>query len=522
VDPACGSGSFLIGVYNYLLDWYLQKYQGVKKYAKKLSSDGTRLLLQEKKDILTRHIYGVDLDSQAVEVSKLSLLLKLMEDETANDNAGLSFTYLPNLEKNIKAGNSLVGKDYLDDIQVSLFDKKEQHKIKVFNWQDEFPEVFKKGGFDAVVGNPPYGADLGNLVNYCKKKFDSANSDTAVLFMYQMKKLLKQTNGKGSFIIPKPFLYASNWQQIVNNLLPNLTHVIDCGKVWKEVKLEQCIFVYDNSYSLPYYESGVRVQNILETTTQIDKSEVEKFAVILTGISQEELSVGIKLNSFELVLNDVVSNSRGSIIQNIFEENGQYLVWGGAHISRYAINKKDRDIKGKIKKSTLENNKKSIVLENSILAQNIIAHVQNPFPRIVIGAIPSDLVAQNIVIDDTINQLVNTSTYHTYALLGILNSKLVAWYLYRFIFGNAIRTMHFDNPITSRIPFPKLDLTNKKDKALHDDLVSKVQLMLKLQKDTPNPTTKLQIEALDRQIDRLVYQMYRLSDDEIRVVEGER
>lgn len=80
------------------------------------------------------------MDFQAVEVSKLSLLLKLMEDEGAMDNAGLSFTYLPNSENNIKAGNSLVGKDYLDTIEVSLFDKREQHKIKVFDWKEEIPE----------------------------------------------------------------------------------------------------------------------------------------------------------------------------------------------------------------------------------------------------------------------------------------------------------------------------------------------------------------------------------------------
>lgn len=119
------------GVYytpNYIVDYIVENTVGKLPEGKKpedisemtivdpACANGTKLILQEKKDILIRHIYGVDLDSQAVEVSKLSLLLKLMEDEGAMDSAGLSFTYLPNLENNIKAGNSLVGKDYLDTI----------------------------------------------------------------------------------------------------------------------------------------------------------------------------------------------------------------------------------------------------------------------------------------------------------------------------------------------------------------------------------------------------------------------
>jgi hypothetical protein len=111
LDPACGSGSFLIGAYQYLLNWYRDRYmeEGVQKHKNEIVPDAVgnwRLTLTEKKKILSRHIFGVDIDSQAVEVTKLSLLLKVLETETQlklfHERA------LPDLGSNIKCGNSLI------------------------------------------------------------------------------------------------------------------------------------------------------------------------------------------------------------------------------------------------------------------------------------------------------------------------------------------------------------------------------------------------------------------------------
>lgn len=185
LDPACGSGSFLIAAYQCMLDAYLEYYSGLqeKGTARRAPTAGRdeklrqrslkerkiyqvrdnefRLTIGEKQRILQEHIFGVDIDSQAVEVTKLSLLLKLLEGEN-RESTGYLFKYsdiklLPNLSENIKCGNSLIGSDFYDAEQKDLFaDEEASRRLNVFDWGVGFPEVFKKGGFDVVIGNPPY------------------------------------------------------------------------------------------------------------------------------------------------------------------------------------------------------------------------------------------------------------------------------------------------------------------------------------------------------------------------------
>jgi hypothetical protein len=98
----------------------------------------------------------VDIDTQAVEVTKLSLLLKVLEGETKQtiDNQTKLFQEraLPDLSNNIKCGNSLIGSDFYQGTQIDMFDDEERYRINVFDWEKEFPEVFAAGGFDAVIG----------------------------------------------------------------------------------------------------------------------------------------------------------------------------------------------------------------------------------------------------------------------------------------------------------------------------------------------------------------------------------
>ena len=162
VDPACGSGSFLLGAYQYLLDWHLNYYlthdpqshtQGKKPPLVATDGGEYRLTTETKKRILTSNIHGVDIDAQAVEVTKLSLLLKLLEGETGQLTLGFE-RVLPDLGQNIRCGNSLIGWDYF---QGQMFpDEEEIQRVNPFDWQRAFPHVFAEGGFDAVIGNPPY------------------------------------------------------------------------------------------------------------------------------------------------------------------------------------------------------------------------------------------------------------------------------------------------------------------------------------------------------------------------------
>ncbi|HOP66705.1 MAG TPA: N-6 DNA methylase, partial [Methanoregulaceae archaeon] len=202
LDPACGSGSFLLGAYQFLLDWHLNWYihnlvsvladnsatskevqgllpESMPRTGKKRSggdtslpiyksangpSSGTRsdwkLTIAERKRILLNNIYGVDIDTQAVEVTKLSLLLKVLEEESEENVSRQLKLFeeraLPSLHKNIKCGNSLIGTDIYVDVQATLDDPEAVKRINAFDWDREFPEIMQRGGFDAVIGNPPY------------------------------------------------------------------------------------------------------------------------------------------------------------------------------------------------------------------------------------------------------------------------------------------------------------------------------------------------------------------------------
>jgi len=246
LDPACGSGSFLIGAYQYLLDWHLKYYAAnePEKWARQRnpriyqdSTGGWKLTTGERKRILLNNIYGVDIDSQAVEVTKLSLLLKVLEGESqaSLDNQLRLFheRALPDLSDNIKCGNSLIGPDFYEGRQMELFDDEEMYRINAFDWEAEFGEIFKgkNPGFDAVIGNPPYIDSewmtkyLPGIRDYCVANYKSAsgNWDIFCVFIERALKLCKE-NGYSSFIVPNKLggaSYAAATRSIltVNNVI---------------------------------------------------------------------------------------------------------------------------------------------------------------------------------------------------------------------------------------------------------------------------------------------------------------
>ncbi|MCX6867499.1 MAG: N-6 DNA methylase, partial [Verrucomicrobia bacterium] len=157
VDPACGSGSFLIVAYQFLLDWHRDRYaENPDKWSKgktatlyQAKGGEWRLTTAEKKRILLNNIHGVDIDAAAVEVTKLSLLLKVLEGETGEiaqrDFLKERERILPDLANNIKCGNSLIGPDFYDQPEMDLLDDEARFRVNVFDWKTAFPEVFKQG-----------------------------------------------------------------------------------------------------------------------------------------------------------------------------------------------------------------------------------------------------------------------------------------------------------------------------------------------------------------------------------------
>jgi hypothetical protein len=203
VDPACGSGAFLLGAFGYLIGWYERYYDAHPEENPNghftTAAGERRLTADMKATILSNNLFGVDIDAQAVEVTQMSLYLALLEHENlATLEAQLrlfSTAYLPKLDHNIRWGNSLVAST---DLPTSvLFGTDElRRRVNPFDWEDPkagFGNIFaKRGGFDAVIGNPPY-----TRVQILKKY---RPEETAA---YQAK---YASAAKGSFDISSPFV----------------------------------------------------------------------------------------------------------------------------------------------------------------------------------------------------------------------------------------------------------------------------------------------------------------------------
>ncbi len=240
VDPACGSGAFLNSVFDFL---YNEWAKVVRPEIKKLSNPLEKQMLDNstvneplaftysgdeewklKKNIILHNIYGVDLNGESVEITKLSLWLK-----TANKTNSLAALY-----DNIKQGNSLI-----DDPKVAGDD--------AFDWHKAFPEIMKAGGFDVVVGNPPWGAELGQpVVVYLKNRYSTAQSeiDTYALFIELALGKLKQ-GGYLSFITPDTYLRKNDREKIRELILTKstLNQILETGPLFSEVRDTWCSII---------------------------------------------------------------------------------------------------------------------------------------------------------------------------------------------------------------------------------------------------------------------------------------
>jgi type I restriction-modification system DNA methylase subunit len=279
VDPACGSGSFLLGAYQFLLDWHLEQYRkSPKKWKDRIAHVGEgawTLASAERCRILLNNIFGVDIDGQAVEVTKLSLLLKVLEKTPGEVlDKQLKLTHkraLPDLDSNIKCGNTLLDYRHLGQ---TLLDDETRRRVNPFDWKTEFPAVFAKGGFDAVIGNPPYirvqtmteWAPLEvELYKQHYKAASKGNYDIYVCFLERGLWLLNPT-GRLGYILPHKFFNAQ-YGEPVRGLIATGKHlagVIHFGdqQVFDNATTYTCLLFLDKAGAAQF--DFVRVPNLTE------------------------------------------------------------------------------------------------------------------------------------------------------------------------------------------------------------------------------------------------------------------
>ncbi len=260
-DIACGSGSFLLGVYDLLLRYHLKWFNANPDAAKKagcvLREDGAwHLSLKQRREILLNNIYGVDIDSQAVEVAQLSLYLKLLQEETTATARGyqLEFheTLLPSLNKNIVCGNSLIGTDILSG---ELFAPVEERKLNPMDYEQRFPEIMKRGGFDVILGNPPYIFTRELIKDYEKDYYNREYKQTQfkintyLLFVERGFNLLNN-DGTLGFIIPNNWLTletASEFRHFILTETFSIQIVNSHDRVFKNASVDTSVLLFNRT-----------------------------------------------------------------------------------------------------------------------------------------------------------------------------------------------------------------------------------------------------------------------------------
>lgn len=582
VDPACGSGSFLIGAYQYLLDWHRDYYikKGPGRFKDKIqpvTGGDWRLTTPEKKRILLNNIYGVDIDPQAVEVTKLSLLLKVLEGESEETiESQLKFFHeraLPDLRQNIKCGNSLIGPDFYESEQMSLLDEEEKYRINAFDWEAEFPEVFsdrkkdlqgsqnlegrRKGGFDVVIGNPPW-IDIKGLprtdVEYFFKRYRSTSNRINVFAVFTEKALgLLGINGRFGFIIPNSIISQSSYHKLRRIILSDfhIDSVIRMpDRVFQGVIAESAIMVIkkgrDNSKTTSVvFNPKLKLSTIdferADIVKKIDSTRWHSLEYNYFNIFSDENDIRVceKILHSSLPLEDFCQFSLGitpydkykghserQIKEKVFHSNkrlsNEYRkLLDGGDISRYRLKwnghkwlKYGRWLGAKRQPQFFEGER--------ILVRQIVSG--DPL------RIYSTLTKENYVNTQPIFNIISKedSVIQLKYILGILNSQLMNFnhtHVYLDQSKSTFQKILIQN--ARRFPIRTINFSDSTDKSRHNKMVKLVDRMFDLHKQlskakTPHDREVLQrqIDATDRQIDQLVYELYELTEEEVSLIEG--
>lgn len=250
-DISCGSGSFLVGAYSYLLKWYLEYYTQHQGYANKdkalLNGKLTRSI---RKKILVRHIFGVDIDPQACEVTQMSLYLAMLEDcPDLQREIRLHELILPDMKNNIKCGNSLIGPDYF--LSNIVPDIKNMEDLNAFDWKKNFPD-----GFDCVIGNPPYidSETMTKIYPLLRKAIQETYSSTKgnwdiYIAFFEKGLSLVRPGGYLSFITPDKWISKPFGDQLRKDTFDDIESIYNAGRdVFKRAKVDAIVTIFSKNH----------------------------------------------------------------------------------------------------------------------------------------------------------------------------------------------------------------------------------------------------------------------------------
>ena len=572
LDPACGSGSFLIGAYQYLLDWHRDWYvaDGPERHARARNprlyrgrSGDWRLTTAERKRILLNSIYGVDIDPQAVEVTKLSLLLKVLEGESqetlANQLRLFHQRALPDLGNNVKCGNSLIAPDFYDDRQMSLFDEEAIYRINAFDWKKEFAPILhrKNCGFDSVIGNPPWGGDIDRELEYYHAHYPRSTQDHTDSFKLFLDRAtsLAAVSGLTAMIVPSTILRQRRLKDVRTILLERMIlRLVELGEdVFSGVVAPSCILVVQNGRPLAAHRADVldlvrlpdeqRVQRLQDPEGHYAPVEQRSFernpdlefslnvrfrnvpTVILgsferlqckdAGINYQRLRVGMQAKGKSDLAHRL-------LYEGPKESRHHKMYWKGSDMGRYWIRSRTQrfcrpDYHAFVKRNEVVRLASRVYdLTPKILfrqtADHLIATIDMTgvwFGRSIIAIVPNGL-----------------EPYRLEYFLGLLNSRYFVWLYHNLVHERGRVFAQVKLSKIKQLPLRTIDFAEKPQKVQHNRMVGLVEQMLHLHQSVERmiashekTVLERQIQATDRQIDDLVYELYGLTDEEIAIVE---
>jgi len=531
LDPACGSGSFLLGAYQFLLDFYLQAYTAhdPEKHARGKrpaiyqapsptpppsdgggQGGGWRLTAAEKKRILLDHIYGVDVDRQAVEVTRLSLLLKVLEGESA-ETLGQQLSLwreraLPDLDGNIKCGNSLIGPDYFAG--QLLPDEDELRRVNPFDWQREFPQAMADGGFDCVIGNPPYNAALTTEEEaYLQREFEGVRSgrqDTAAVFVEAGLRLSK---GLVMYLLPYRLISRKRNHGPFQRWLYHNSHiheVVYIGKI-SEIRANDEFMIMQVGNARE--ERGL----VMRIASRSSKEDIQGISIRFDEIDQDrwgppDYEMNIRLGQFNQGLlakvegvsirlgeiaesrDGIVPFIRDKLVSNEKKDErykpllgirgyyslGRYsFSWGGTYIC-YDMREAKKYIKDKKELRKVQLRDESIFLrpEKILTAQDSTT---------VKGTLDTERFYTTNSIHTTYMRD-GVEGYNIRYILGLMNSRLLNYYHQSLVLKG--QDLHPQILVTNlpKLPIRPINFSDPADAARHAKMVALVEHMLALHK----------------------------------------
>ena len=369
-------------------------------------------------------------------------------------------------------------------------------------------------GFDIVIGNPPYGIKIKNFDKNRYKYFDK-QKNSASLFMELATHLTKQ-EGIIAYIVPKSLTFSEGWQKTRELILDEntLKIIVDVSKAFERVKLEQVIVIYEKRKEKSNYEffTGNNWNSEIKLAGLATKSLAQKLNIIPIYLDKGKLSILEKLLNDTILLDTISKTFRGLPYQRKISKNSNFPILRGKNIKKYAIY-------GEIDKvylteKELDNKKVKEILKPKIISQNIVAHVINPYDKIIIMAtFDKDGI---LTLDTVMNTFIVNKDFTYQYILALLNSKLAEWYFYWFVYNRAIRTMHFDKYYMGKLPVKNISINDQKP---FIELVDKILELTNKENYKYNPDLQQKVQEYNNQIDQLVYKLYNLTEEEIKLIE---